>query len=35
MFYMAGIGNYRNAINAVKDGGYQTMIFDRAAESVA
>lgn len=29
MFYMAGIGNYRNAISAVKDGGYQTMIFDR------
>lgn len=29
MFYMAGLGNYRNAINAVKDGGYQTMIFDR------
>ncbi len=32
MFYMAGIGNYRNAINAVKEGGYQTMIFDRAAQ---
>ncbi|MGF3021888.1 flavin-containing monooxygenase [Methylobacterium aquaticum] len=30
MFYMAGLGNYRNAIGAVKDGGYQTMIFDRA-----
>ncbi|MBA3043447.1 MAG: NAD(P)/FAD-dependent oxidoreductase [Gammaproteobacteria bacterium] len=29
MFYMAGLGNYRNAINSVKDGGYQTMIFDR------
>ena len=29
MFYMAGLGNYRTAINAVKDGGYQTMIFDR------
>lgn len=29
MFYMAGLGNYRNAIGAVKDGGYQTMIFDR------
>ena len=29
MFYLAGLGNYRNAINAVKDGGYQTMIFDR------
>ena len=33
MFYMAGIGNYRNAINAVKDGGYQTMIFDREMAS--
>ncbi len=32
MFYMAGIGNYCSAINAVKEGGYQTMIFDRAAE---
>ena len=31
MFYMAGLGNYRNAINSVKDGGYQTMIFDRKA----
>ncbi|SEO04995.1 Predicted flavoprotein CzcO associated with the cation diffusion facilitator CzcD [Gemmobacter aquatilis] len=30
MFYMAGLGNYRGAIGAVKDGGYQTMIFDRA-----
>ncbi len=30
MFYMAGLGNYRNAIGAVKDGGYQTMVFDRA-----
>ncbi|KRA64323.1 MULTISPECIES: NAD(P)/FAD-dependent oxidoreductase [Rhizobium/Agrobacterium group] len=29
MFYLAGLGNYRAAINAVKDGGYQTMIFDR------
>ena len=35
MFYMAGIGNYRAAINAVTDGGYQTMIFDRASEMVA
>jgi len=32
---MAGIGNYRAAINAVTDGGYQTMIFDRASEMVA
>lgn len=31
MFYMAGLGNYRNAIGAVKDGDYQTMIFDRAS----
>lgn len=29
MFYMAGIGNYRNAINAVKDEGYNTLIFNR------
>lgn len=31
MFYMAGLGNYRKAINSVKDSGYQTMIFDRKA----
>ncbi|WP_298362392.1 NAD(P)/FAD-dependent oxidoreductase [uncultured Bradyrhizobium sp.] len=35
MFYMAGLGNYRNAINTVKDGGYQTLIFDQATEEVA
>jgi cyclohexanone monooxygenase len=35
MFYMAGIGNYRTAINEVKDGGYQTMIFDQTTEEVA
>ncbi len=35
MFYMAGIGNYRTAINAVADGGYQTMIFDRTMEKTA
>ena len=33
MFYLAGLGNYRAAIEAVRDGGYQTMIFDR--ETVA
>ena len=33
MFYLAGLGNYRAAIDAVKDGGYQTMIFNR--ETVA
>ncbi|WP_298279914.1 NAD(P)/FAD-dependent oxidoreductase [uncultured Bradyrhizobium sp.] len=35
MFYMAGLGSYRNAINTVKDGGYQTLIFDQATEEVA
>lgn len=35
MFYMAGIGNYRTAINEVKDSGYQTMIFDQTTEEVA
>lgn len=29
MFYMGGLGNYTIAINAVKDSGYDTMIFDR------
>jgi cation diffusion facilitator CzcD-associated flavoprotein CzcO len=31
MFYMAGLGNYRNALDAVKDTNYATMIFDREA----
>ena len=34
MFYMAGIGNYRNAINAVKEEGYTSLIRDRTAEKV-
>lgn len=29
MFYMAGIGNYRTAISAVKDDGYPSLIRDR------
>ncbi len=33
MFYLAGLGNYRAAIDAVRDGGYQTMIFDREMAS--
>ena len=35
MFYLAGLGNYRAAIGAVKDGGYKTMVFDRAMEKTA
>lgn len=35
MFYLAGLGNYRKAINAVQEDGYKTMIFDRAPERVA
>jgi hypothetical protein len=31
MFYMAGLGNYRNALNAVTDTNYATMLFDREA----
>ena len=34
MFYMAGIGNYRNAINAVKEEGYTSLIRNRTAEKV-
>jgi len=34
MFYMAGIGNYRNAISAVKEEGYTSLIRDRTAEKV-
>ncbi len=33
MFYLAGLGNYRNAINDVADGGYQTMMIDRVLET--
>jgi hypothetical protein len=29
MFYMAGLGNYRNALDAVSDTNYATMLFDR------
>jgi len=31
---MAGIGNYRNAISAVKEEGYTSLIRDRTAEKV-
>ncbi len=35
MFYLAGLGNYRNVIRGLRESGYPTMIFDRATESVA
>lgn len=34
MFYMAGLGSYRDAINAVRQGGYRTMVVDRAKEAM-
>lgn len=32
MFYLGGLGNYRAALGAVKDAGYDTMIMDRNLE---
>ena len=29
MVYMGGLGNYRQAIDAVKESGFKGMIFDR------
>ena len=31
MFYLGGLGNYRDALQAVRESGYASMIFDREA----
>ncbi len=31
MFYLGGLGNYRDALQAVRESGYDSMIFDREA----
>lgn len=33
MFYLAGLGAYRSAIDAVRDSGYSTLVFDRETET--
>jgi cyclohexanone monooxygenase len=35
MFYLGGLGNYRETINAVKESGFKGLIFDKNKLAVA